>query len=366
MKLSVSTEAMKELVSRASKGVGNQKGFTLTSLMAIQLKDNLLTLITTDGTNYLYVKKDKVEGDDFYIVVEADKLVKLIGKQSCETLTMTVTGNALEVKGDGVYRIDIPLDPGTGEFVQYPDPVAEFDFQEEDRTELNLTSVKAVLNTCKASLAATLEVPCYTGYYAGEKVVTTNNYILTSMAVQLFAEDVLVAPEYMDLLDVMTEEKISSWIVGNNIICATSDCIVYGKTMEEIDDFPYAQIDEYMNQEMDSKCKIAKSKILGTLDRISLFVGPYDDNVVTLTFANDGLQIESKQSNGVEVVPYLESENFTPFTCDINIKEFTDELKSYQSDAVSIQYGNDNAIKMVDGNTTFVIALIQEDEEGEE
>lgn len=364
MKLSISTEIMQELISRASKGVGNVKGLPLTSLIAIQLKDNQLSLITTDGTNYLYIKKDKVEGDEFYIVVEAEKLIKLISKQSCEKLTMTVTGNALEIRGDGTYRIDIPLDPGTGEAIVYPDPMDGLELDEEARKEINLSTIKTVLDSCTASLADTLEVPCYTGYYAGEKVVTTNNYILTSMAVNLFAQDVLVAPEYMNLLDVMTEEKISSWIVDDTIICTSQDCVVYGKVMEGLEDFPYDSISEYTEQEMESYCKVTKSKMLATLDRISLFVGTYDDDIVSLTFAKDGIQIESKQSNGIEVVPYLESENFTPFTCNINIVELVAELKSYQSDSVLLYYGNENAIKMEDGNTTFIIALIQE-EEGE-
>ena len=50
MKLSIKTEKLKEMVSRSIKGVGNNKLIPLTSLMAIELKDGKLTLITTDAT----------------------------------------------------------------------------------------------------------------------------------------------------------------------------------------------------------------------------------------------------------------------------------------------------------------------------
>ena len=128
MKLALKTEKLKEMVSRAVKGVGNNKLIPLTSLMAIEVKDNKLTLITTDATNYLYVCEDKIVADDFYVVVDANVFSKLISKMTCENVTLEVSSGiwVLNVKGNGNYKIELPLDEN-GEPIKYPDPVDKLD-----------------------------------------------------------------------------------------------------------------------------------------------------------------------------------------------------------------------------------------------
>ena len=88
MKMTITTSTMQNLVSKAMKGASNNKMIPLTGLMAIQLKDHLLTLITTDATNYLYVREDKVEGDDFYVVTQAEMFSKLIARLTCEKVSL--------------------------------------------------------------------------------------------------------------------------------------------------------------------------------------------------------------------------------------------------------------------------------------
>lgn len=364
MKIKVSTEIMKELVSRAVKGAGNNKLIPLTSLMLIKLENNILTLATTDSTNYLYVSSDKVEGEDFYIVVPVEQLSKLVSKMTCKEMSLEVTTNFLQVVGNGTYQIDIPLDEG--EFIKYPDPMEGLELDEDNRRELNLSNIHTILESCKSSLAATLEVPCYTGYYMGDSVVTTNNYTMSAYDVNVFGQDLLVPPEFINLLDVMTSEKISSYIMDDVIVCTSPDCVVYGRTMEGIEDYPIDGIKAYISQEMESNCKVKKCDMLSVLDRLMLFVGAYDDGAIRFTFTKDGLDLQSMQSNGIETVPYTESENFKPFTGMVDITELLNTVKSYPEEVVKIYFGFEKAIKFVSGNLTFVIALLQEDENGTE
>lgn len=62
MKLQIKTTKLQEMLARAIKGASNNKLIPLTSLIAISLKDGELTLITTDATNYLYVRDDAEGG----------------------------------------------------------------------------------------------------------------------------------------------------------------------------------------------------------------------------------------------------------------------------------------------------------------
>ena len=62
MKFTTNTALFQEMVAKATKGAGMSNDLYITQLMSISLKDNRLTLETTDNNNYLYVSQDKVAG----------------------------------------------------------------------------------------------------------------------------------------------------------------------------------------------------------------------------------------------------------------------------------------------------------------
>lgn len=362
MKLSINTPKLQEMVGRSIKGASNNKLIPLTSLMAIELKSNTLTLITTDATNYLYIAEDKVAGDDFYAVVDANTFFKLISKMTCENITLEINKglSALEVKGNGDYKIELPLDED-GQPIKYPDPVSDIDLSAGVETVINKSTIQVVLETIKPALAVTLENPQYTGYYVGNQIVATDTYKIASMDVKLFDEAELLGPELFDLLAVMNDEKITTYITGNDIVFSTSDCTVYGKFMEGIEDYAIDAILGLVNTEFDSFCSVPKGELLQLLDRLSLFVGPYDKNSIDLTFTKTGLQVSSKAANGIEIINYVASDNFKDFTAPIDIQMFMQEVKAIQNDVIEIYYGEDNAIKMTDGNITIIVALLEDE-----
>lgn len=363
MKLKIKTETLKDMVARSVKGAGNNKLIPITSLMAIQLKDNKLTLITSDATNYLYIIEDKVPGDEFYVVVQVEQFSKLISKLTCENVELEITGNSLQVKGNGTYMIDIPLDEN-GEYIHYPDKVAELDTSNAKDYSIHLSTIKTILASCKPSLAVTMEIPVYTNYYVGKDIIATDTSKIACYDVNLFGDDnVLISAELMNLLDVMTEESINVKVTDANIVFTTPNCIVYGYKADGIDEYAVEAIGNLTSQEFPSKCKLNKNALLSILDRISLFVGTYDRNAIRITFAQDGISIESKQSNSVEHLDYVESENFNPFTLLIDIEMLVGQIKANGADVIELQYGLDSSIKLVDGNLVQIIALLEDESE---
>lgn len=361
MKMTISTSTLQSMVAKAMKGASCNKMIPLTGLMAIELKNHLLTLITTDATNYLYVREDKVEGDDFYVVIQAEMFAKLISKMTCEKVSLTLKDNTLMVTGNGKYSIELPLDE-EGELIKYPDPVASIEpTAGTDECTINLSTVKLILATAKAALADTLEVPCYTGYYVGDKVVATDTYKICGISIKLWDEPALVSPEMMALLDIFTDEHIAVLRVDNTMVFESKNCTVYGTLMDSIDDYQIDAIKGLLEQGFESSCKLTKSALLQLLDRLALFVSPYDKNGVYLTFTKDGLQIESKQANSVELIPYAESKNFRDFTCCVDIEMLHSQVKANTGDGITIHYGEDNAIKITDGNVAQVVALLEDD-----
>ena len=217
----------------------------------------------------------------------------------------------LHVKANGNQSIELPLDEN-GEPIKYPDPMASIDLSTAQEKIINRSTVEVILETVKPALAVTFENPCYTGYYVGDKIVATDTYKIASMDVDLFGKAVsyLISPELMDLLAVMKDEKITVYLHDNDIVFSTTDCTLIGKVMEGIDEYAIDAISGLVDTEFDSYCKIPKSALLQLLDRLSLFIGTYDKNAVRLTFTNDGLQVESKASSGVEIIEYVDSKNF--------------------------------------------------------
>ncbi len=361
MKLTIKTIQLQDMMARSVKGVGNNKLIPLTSLMAIELKDNVLTLITTDATNYLYIRKDKVEGENFYVVVEVDTFSKLVSKTTSENITLELKENMLEVKGNGTYSIELPLDED-GQAIKYPDPCKAAALSQLPN-EIHRSTIQVILDSIKPSLATTLEVPCYTGYYAADSVIATDSSKIADMAVNLFGDQkYLISSELMDLLGVMTEERIIVSTDGDKIQFTTPDCIVFGHVMEGIEDFAIDTIKQFIDMEFSSMCAVPKSTLLQLLDRLSLFVGPFDENAVILTFTKQGIQVSSKASSGVEIIPYSVSENFKDFICMLDIQMFMTIVKAQSSDMIELWYGEDSAIKLVDGNVTQVLALLVDEE----
>ena len=158
--------------------------------------------------------------------------------------------------------------------------------------------------------------------------------------------------------NVMTEEKISVTLKDNILVFNTNECCVYGPVLDGIDDFAVEPITQLLESEFESMCKIPKSSLLQLLDRLALFVGTYDNNGILLTFTEQGLQVSSKASNGVELIPFMESNNFKDFTCFIDIDMLQSQIKAQVSDAITMYYGSDKAIKMTDGNITQIVATL--------
>lgn len=362
MKFTINTEKLKDMVSRAIKGAGNNKLIPITSLIAIKLVNGVLTFVTTDATNYLYIQASGIEGDDFYAVVSASTLSKLVSKLTCDTTTFEIAGGnwVLNVVGNGSYKIELPLDEN-GEGIKYPDPYANFT-NAVDFGYINRTVVQVILDTIKPALSLSFDNPCYTGYYVGDKVVATDTYKIANMDIPIFEVPKLISPQLMDLLSVITEERIRVTFDGKDtLIFSAGDCVIVGKTMEGLDEFAIEPITELVNTRFEHFCAVPKTSFIQALDRLMIFVGPYDKNEVSLTFTNSGLQISSKEVTGVELIEYVASEKFIDFTCEIDIQMLMQEIKAIQSDVINVYYGDDSSIKLVDGNITIIVAFLEDD-----
>lgn len=359
MELKIKTSELQEMVGKAAKCVSNNKLIPLTSLMSIKVEDNVLTLTTTDATNYFYVSKpEKVDCENFEVSVLADLFTKLIQKTTAEFTTLILNGAIMQVKGNGTYTMELPLDEN-GSTIKFPKKIKDEAW--ETAGIVKLSTIKNILAVNKASLADNMECPVLTCYYCGSKVITSDRKKICSTAIKVFDNPMIITAALMDLLGVLTDENIEVLTAGDSALYRTEHDVIYSPITEGVDTFPVKAIDSLVEQDFSSVCKISRSALLNVIDRLSLFVVPYDKHGIYLTFNNEGVLLSSKKSSGQELIPYISSENFSPYTCCIDIEMLRSQVVTQDSEDIELYYGSEVAIKMVNKNITQIVALLQDD-----
>lgn len=356
--MKVVTSRMKEAVNKAIKGAGFNNLIPITSMIGIKLSDGKLRLLTTDMTNTLCIIIDKVSGVDMDITVDADKFGKLIAKTTSEDIELIVIDDVLSVKANGTYKISLISDEEG--LVTFP-ALSE---TKGKTTNVKLTSIMQAYNINKSALAKTLENPALTGYYCGDMVISTDANVITFNDFKMFEQDepLLISPQLMQLLTLNKQEDIKLIADKTLLTFIADDMVVQGAVMEGIEDFPADDVKAYLDEAFTSSCKVPKDLLLATLDRLALFIEPYDKNGAYFTFGRKGINIHSKKDASTEIINYVESKNFEPFMCCVDIPMLKEQLQANPDDTVKICYGNENALKIESGKVTQVIALLEDED----
>lgn len=356
--MKVVTSRMKDAVNKAIKGAGFNNLIPITSMIGIKLSDGKLRLLTTDMTNTLCIIIDKVAGDDMDITVDADKFGKLIAKTTSEDIDLSVKDDILFVKANGTYKISLISDEEG--LVTFP-ALSE---TKGKTTKVKLTSIMQAYNINKSALAKTLENPALTGYYCGDMIISTDANVITFNDFKMFEQDepLLISPQLMQLLTLNKQEDIKLIADKTLLTFIADDMVVQGAVMEGIEDFPADDVKAYLDEAFTSSCKVPKDLLLATLDRLALFIEPYDKNGAYFTFGRKGINIHSKKDASTEVINYVESKGFEPFVCCVDIPMLKEQLQANPDDTVKICYGNENALKIESGKVTQVIALLEDED----
>ena len=358
MKLTIGTARLQALFNKAIKGAGCNKLIPMTSLIAIQLKDGVLTLTTTDATNYLSLIERDVAGDDFYVAVQVDFLAKLVSKMTCKEVTLEVTDNTLEVIGNGKYQIELDLEDD-GSLVKLPNPIENF----KKDTKIGATNNQTIMQTLasvKPALATADEdeSPWLTCYYVNDSIVATDTYTVATCKNGFLSEPKLLSSEMVDLLGLLSGD-INAYTDEDKILFEADSGAVYGTIPNGIEHYSIDDIQELVSQEFASSCTVVKSALFSLLDRIAMFVGIYDNGKITLSFGKDGLEVSSRYAK--ELIPYVKSENAKEFECQADVTMLITQVKAQTSSEITIEYGEDNAIKIIDGDITSVVALLEDE-----
>lgn len=363
MKLQVKTAALQELLSKVKKGVGGNKLIAITTMIRLKLEGKTLTAYSTDATNFLKVSIGVSAEGEFDQVLNADSFISLLAKFTCENTEIECKENYVEVRGNGIYKMQIPVDEN-GNYIKWP----EYGFQSDSEPiKVEISKIKRVLATNSKALARTMEEPCLTGYFFSDKVITSDSYVVVVNDLNVFGgKKLLMTESYLRLMVASEAEALTFQEEGGVLLSKCDGFELFGRVLggasgkDYLGQFPEEPINRYIQEDFGAECKVSKSGLLEALARIQLFVGPYDKNKVTLTFSKTGIQIQNKAESGSELVKYAGVKEFKPFTCGIDVEILKTQVSAQNVEDVTLYYGHETAIKFTDGNMTQVVSLLED------
>lgn len=366
MKVTVPTAPLRELVIKAMKGSGRVSTKPITEMMGIIIDNTTILIQTADISNFLTVRNDKVDGitsfDYFCVVVPAEVFSALVIKTTSEHMTFEVPDNSniLTAVGNGKYQIELPLDE-VGELVEFPDPVRELADTAKTIGELSKATVDMMVATAKSALATQREYALYTGYYIKDVILASDTDRVCCIHTEVTDEALLVGADTIDLVALSTSPSVTIQKDGSEIVFISDTVQVYSQVLPGIEDYPVEVFMNFVNSSFDGVCELPKKEFLSLIDRLSLFVSIYDRNSVYMHFDYTGVTVESKQNRGKERLLYVKTSDSSSFSCCVDIEMLKKQVSAVLSDTVTLHYGRPDALKVVEGNNTHILALMNEE-----
>lgn len=355
--MKIKTNVLTKLVNKAYKCSTNNDAISLTMLMNIKCENNLLTITTSNDYGDYFFVSDEVDTDDFYVTLYGEQFTKLLNKLSSDYVELLVEDGVLLIKANGTYKLSLPFDEN-GDIITYPNPLKDRDITYD--TEIKLSDVMKIKSINTSALAKTDEVPIYTNYYVGDKVVTTDSNKLCLLDLKLFDKPVMLSVATLDLMCEMPDD-INVKFIDDELICVSGNCILYTHIADDADDFDIETMMELCDIKVDNTCKIYKSQLLDTLDRLNLFADVYKKlRALELRFNKSYIEIASLQSNAVERIDYVDDKEHPEFSCKINADMLMSQIKVIPSEIITVEYGSDAILKLVNNDVLQILALLND------
>lgn len=360
--MKIKTEELGRLVNIVYKAVGNNKLIPITQMIGIKLNEGKLTLGATDSFNTLYIGS-KVEdaNESIDVCINADLISKLVSKFTCEFTKLELKENYLLVIGNGEYKLDLLLDD-EGKAFKFPNKEVNADASVQEIENKKIIDMK---NYGEKSLAQTMEEPDLIAYYVNnDYAISTDRNIMTVINNQYSNTPLTLRSKFVELFTIMKEKvKLSTWknqTTGEINLFATDDEIkLFSKVNGNVEDYPYEAIKNLVDtSEFKINAKINVKDLLAVLDRISLFVTPYDSNVIDIHLSDGKLFISSIKATGVEVVKLNNLSNNESWEGKIDVEMLSGQLNSFNKEEIDIYFGE--CIKLVEDNVVKLICLCEE------
>ena len=368
MGITVKTELLQTAAAKSAKGSGNQAVLALATAVMIKSIGTSLVLTTTDNSITLDVVVNGVakQEEPFVACVNSGIFSKLIAKQTCENVVLSVTESSLHVSGDGEYDLPLLLDE-EGEIAEIP----HNKFTADKTETVSVQDLKNMYAYGKISVSKYFDTPMYTGYcVSGGKVFTFDGSKSCVVDTPSCKFNALLPGKLVELFDLFDDKTVTLSIgTEGQLLFTGSDMILYGFGMEGFNQFPAQQLmDLATSDKFTNYFAVNKVAFSSVADRLSLFVAEADQNEVQMRVMKDGVSFTNKETSAYEKLPFAKQETKvveTAVSVDLqDLKLFTGVCGE---DYIKFSYTEGSPICMTANNVQYIIPLLEEiDEEFEE
>ncbi len=294
MQATIKTRELQRMASQVSRGVGNSKILPVTQYLQLQVEGNRLDITATNTSTYVTARGLVDDPQSGTIVVKADQFLKLCGKIDVEAVRLASTDKSLTIHANGTYR--------QAAYAEMPFPV----WQGRDLAplgELNSTVLKKALRINQAGVSDDLIQPQLTGYWWGDKLVTTDNTRCCVTKIELtMAPPRLMSGGLADLLLQFLDDETVTIEGGDHCFQFTAPSLqVRGPELFGIEGFPV--VSRLVNRQRVHTRTLQRGSFLSALERVHLFTDPMRGHGLLLKWEDGGLEVGDLDWQTHELVP---------------------------------------------------------------
>lgn len=282
--MKIKTSILQNLVKKVYRS-GVDKNLGITEYGAIQSVDGVLSIMTTDGVNHVKARVSGVEGG-INAIVHLDTFNKIVSKTTKEYINLEMSTDCLLLTGNGVYKIPVY----SGE--DYPQP--EYDkFNSIEGIKVGIDDLQSIIHVNKSAVSNSSSGGALRGY-----LITSDGVVTTDGIKACFNDRVkspipiLVSREMLQLSNAITSLDVTIKYLEEDslILIESDDMVIVGAELEGKEIFPDAS--DVLNnfKEKTNVCTVCRSVVLKALERVSLFISPYDEGELAVISEGNTLQ----------------------------------------------------------------------------
>ena len=343
-------------------------------LLQIAGEGNVLCWSISNNGFYLKMNLSLSEAVDFRATIEAGLFLKLINQLTSETVDMSVAGNALIIKANGVYKFPLVFDDGR---------IKEIPELRIENPTVNMTIPS---NTLKSMVTYnSLEVgkkisnsPVQSMYYVDECGCLTftsisscvNNFTLSTPVKMLLNHSVVkVFKLFNDEEDVnftMGYELLANDLIQTKVKFETANvCVVAAlptNMKELLGQLPVEMMREVATQKYKHTVTVNKQLLLQAINRMLLFNSGSIVACGTFTFKDYSVVLSDDAANNFEEIFYDSkvSSLTTPYVTMLDLNELKSIISSCAEPTVTFTFGNVQAMVILRDNVYNILSEITE------
>ena len=343
MKFKVNTEEFKNIASIASKMANNGAGGVIFSGLYLNLKDNILTISSTDRETTIIAKID-AKGTDGTVLVSASLFVDILRRLSNEESEFIVEKETMKIIS-GKTKFDIPIMDAN----EYPtlDKItwdASYAIDIGTLTDLISSTVFAAAPADSSNVAITggnlivkkdaIEMVALDGYRLAIKTAktsTVNKEFNLIIPAKVLSDITHVFPAESGELEVSISKR--------NVCFKRENITLISSLISD----KYPDFSKPLGVKSKYKIKVDTRKLKQAVDRVSLMsIGSDVINTVRLNVKPDGIKFFSQTGKGI-ADDFIDCKtDVDDFSIAFNNKFLADALKSVNDDEVYLNFGESN------------------------